>query len=53
MNRGFWPFENTCPYILLHCVRTKNDEKLNEPILEKGMIALSNEGDDFTKIMFY
>ena len=42
MNRDFARL-----YILLHCERIKADEKLNKPILEGDMIALSNKGDDF------
>ena len=31
---------NTYHYILLHCEITKDDENVNEPILERRMIAL-------------
>ena len=27
-------FRNTCPYVLLDCERTNQDEKINEPIVE-------------------
>ena len=31
---------NTYHYILLHCEITKDDENVNEPILERRMIAI-------------
>ena len=37
---GLAQFEHTHPYVFVHCEWTKNDENVNEPILERGMITL-------------
>ena len=38
---------------LLYCEITKNDENVNEPILERGKIALVSEMEIFSKFRFY
>ena len=40
---------HTYPYVLLHCEITTNVEKVNEPILERIMIALIGEIKIFSK----
>ena len=37
---GILQFDHTHPYVLLHYEITKNDEKMYEPILERGMNTL-------------
>ena len=44
---------NTYHYILLHCEITKDDENVNESILERRMISLIGKMEIFSKTRFY
>ena len=50
---GILQFHHTHPYVFLNCEITKNDENVNEPSLESGMITLVGRIEIFTKFRFY
>ena len=47
------PHNHLYHYILFHCEITKNDENLNEPILERRVITLIGQMEIFLKTRFY